>query len=500
MNSSKSTISVDKLSQGKRIRKSADSVAESSINSKLVNEVIILKQSMINSMEYKSKIETAVGGLEQIDTVLGKMQRLAYQASSLIGTKEDKDKLSVEFEELKNHIDFVVEETKYNDDYLLSSFETTQKATTLWENKFRLKRGADLDTAYYSTKNGLEQLGIGADEKSRYRKLINLKTGEYEVAKRESGVFKFPGMKIEYDWDPNTNVDFISNNYFSGNDTDIYITDMTDVSYMSDNFKPWHVVHFKIEGKNKDEARFVVIEAKLENGTGTRPIDKLTTTPQYLYSEYFNFRNQKPLQSVKEITLKNDSNTRFKFIKIKLPEVIKNFTRIDSGQGKVTAENLDHSGRYKGDGSTLYSLCLYGFVIPRKDYDPKEYGISYADNSKFNEKFEIHSSTAIDIGLREENINLDNEENVKLSIEKIKKAKDIIGESISKLSASLNRVDFMMNNIDTMRVNTESAISAITDLDVSDELTKLSFLEMQQVSATDMIAHDIKSKYKLLKI
>lgn len=496
----RSTNSIDKLSQGKRIRKTSDSVAENSINSKLVNDVVVLKQSMINSMTYKSKLETAVSGLEQIEKILGDMQRISYKASSYIGTEDDRLKLAGEFEELKNHIDSVVERTRYNGDYLLNSFEIGKGASTyLNDTSIRFLEGADLSTSYFVNKDGVDG--------NTQRKLINLRTGESEISTQSpDGYFYFPNLHIKMKRGLWTGYNFVVENYIAKKEDNdkfigIYVTDMTDVNNMLYNFALNHYSTLSLESKDKRSARIVFSEWKVQAENPTNQSHYITTTPEKLHSEYFDFWNQKPLENVKEITLKNPNNSRFKFMKIHIPEVMRNFTRTNGGNSNVQVTDLLKDPTiYRGKDNKIFELSFYGLFLPSKYNLPKEYSISYSVGSKYNERFSINSSRSIDIGLREEGVNLDNEENIKKAITHVKKARGIIMESINKVSVALNRVDFTMSNIDTMMVNTESAISAITDLDVSDELAKLSVLEMQQISATEMISHDIKSKYKLLKI
>ena len=307
---SKSTNSIDKLSQGKKIRKTSDSVAESSINSKLVNEVAVLKQSMINSMTYKSKLETAVSGLEQIDKILGEMQRISYKASSYIGTDDDREKLSTEFEELKNHIDFIVDETRYNGDSLLNSLESSPRIAVFDNDYVKFLKGTDLETSY-----NLKIITVG----KRYS-LTNLKTGEIDKASIDKkGELNFNNMKIVIKTDTsNTDLQHIAQSRLKNN-KGVYISYLEDIKdkYKYINRRA-HAITVMLDGTS-EKLRFKALEACVDS-------NGYHTEEELLYTDYFNFLNKKPLKDIDELVFKNVNNTRFKIMKLKINDAMRNMT------------------------------------------------------------------------------------------------------------------------------------------------------------------------------
>lgn len=113
--------SVQRLSSGQRINHASDDAAGLAISSKMTAEVRGLKQAQRNAYDAISMVQTAEGGLGQINDLLARMRELAIEAANG-GTLGDTERLSVqaEYGNLLAEIDRIVSVTTYNDQVLLS--------------------------------------------------------------------------------------------------------------------------------------------------------------------------------------------------------------------------------------------------------------------------------------------------------------------------------------------------------------------------------------------
>ena len=118
---SKLAQSIERLSSGLRINKSADDAAGLAISSKMSAHIRGLSQAQRNANDAVSLIQTAEGALNEISGLLTRMRELSVQAAS--GgtlTTSDRSALNQEFQALESEIDRIVNVTKYNGTSLLN--------------------------------------------------------------------------------------------------------------------------------------------------------------------------------------------------------------------------------------------------------------------------------------------------------------------------------------------------------------------------------------------
>ena len=117
---------IARLSSGMRINKSADDAAGLAITSKMTAHIRGLGQAERNANDAVSLIQTAEGGLNEINGLLTRMRELAVQ-SSTGGTlvASDRSALDQEFQALESEIDRIVNVTQYNGQNLLNGALST---------------------------------------------------------------------------------------------------------------------------------------------------------------------------------------------------------------------------------------------------------------------------------------------------------------------------------------------------------------------------------------
>ena len=106
--------SMERLSSGFRINRAGDDAAGLAISEKLKAQVGGLQQAARNSGDGISMIQTAEGGMDEIQNMLQRMRELAVEGSNdTLGTQERLN-IGQELDALRNEADNVANRTKFN--------------------------------------------------------------------------------------------------------------------------------------------------------------------------------------------------------------------------------------------------------------------------------------------------------------------------------------------------------------------------------------------------
>lgn len=117
---SKIVSQIEKLSSGMRVNQASDDASGLKISEKMRKQIKGLDMSIDNATEGISMLQTAEGGLEKIADLLQRMNELSIKAVNGVHTYEDKEKISIEYEQLKEEIDRIAETTIFNGKHLLN--------------------------------------------------------------------------------------------------------------------------------------------------------------------------------------------------------------------------------------------------------------------------------------------------------------------------------------------------------------------------------------------
>ncbi len=111
--------SLERLSSGYRINKAGDDAAGLAISEKLRSKIRGLMQAQRNANDGISLVQTAEGGLNEVQNILVRMRELGVQAASdTIGPKE-RVYLDNEYQALKEEIDRIANSTDFNGTQLI---------------------------------------------------------------------------------------------------------------------------------------------------------------------------------------------------------------------------------------------------------------------------------------------------------------------------------------------------------------------------------------------
>jgi flagellin len=112
--------SIEKLSSGFRLNRSADDAAGMSIANSLRSNVRGLEQAQRNASQAGSVLQIADGAVQTVSTILDRMKELAVEGSSSNVTDTDRTKIDQEYQQLMQEVDRIVTNTTYQGATLLN--------------------------------------------------------------------------------------------------------------------------------------------------------------------------------------------------------------------------------------------------------------------------------------------------------------------------------------------------------------------------------------------
>ena len=110
---------MERLSTGQRINSASDDAAGLAISSKMTSQINGLNMAVRNANDAIGMIQTADGGLREIEAMLQRMRELTVQGSSGTYSTTDISALNEEFKGLRTEIFRIVSDTQWNGTVLL---------------------------------------------------------------------------------------------------------------------------------------------------------------------------------------------------------------------------------------------------------------------------------------------------------------------------------------------------------------------------------------------
>jgi len=106
--------STEKLSSGYRINRAADDAAGLSISEKMRSQIRGLNKASDNAEDGISLVQTAEGALNEVHSMLQRMNELSTQAANDTNTATDRTAIKAELDQLSSEIDRVSSTTQFN--------------------------------------------------------------------------------------------------------------------------------------------------------------------------------------------------------------------------------------------------------------------------------------------------------------------------------------------------------------------------------------------------
>lgn len=110
---------LEKMSSGTRIVRSADDAAGLAISEKLKSQIRSTKQAERNANDGISLVQTAEGGLNEVSNILTRLRELSIQAASDTVGEKERSFTDLEYQNLKQEIQRISQVTEFNGKKLL---------------------------------------------------------------------------------------------------------------------------------------------------------------------------------------------------------------------------------------------------------------------------------------------------------------------------------------------------------------------------------------------
>ncbi|PJB53110.1 MAG: flagellin FliC, partial [Bdellovibrio sp. CG_4_9_14_3_um_filter_39_7] len=120
VNNADQAKSLNKLSSGARIVRSADDAAGLAISEKLRAQIRGTNQAERNANDGISMIQTAEGGLNEVSNILVRLRELAVQSASDTVGDSERAFTDLEYQNLKQEVDRISQVTEFNGKKLLN--------------------------------------------------------------------------------------------------------------------------------------------------------------------------------------------------------------------------------------------------------------------------------------------------------------------------------------------------------------------------------------------
>uniref|UniRef100_A0A832EKN1 Flagellin n=1 Tax=Desulfacinum infernum TaxID=35837 RepID=A0A832EKN1_9BACT len=120
--------SLERLSTGYRINRSADDAAGFAVANSFKAKIAALRVAYQNATESTSMLQVADGAFHEIENILVRMKELATQAAGDQITNSERNLLQTEFAELQSELDRIAQTSQYNGVNLI--YSTNTGATT----------------------------------------------------------------------------------------------------------------------------------------------------------------------------------------------------------------------------------------------------------------------------------------------------------------------------------------------------------------------------------
>ena len=115
--------STEKLSSGYKINRAADDAAGLAISEKMRSTIRGLDRASTNAQDGISVVQTAEGALNEVHSMLQRMNELATQAANDTNTSVDRAAIKKEIDQLTSEIDRIQSTTQFNTMNLLDAYK-----------------------------------------------------------------------------------------------------------------------------------------------------------------------------------------------------------------------------------------------------------------------------------------------------------------------------------------------------------------------------------------
>ena len=455
--SNKQSKSSEKLSSGFQINRAADDAAGLAISEKMRKQIGGLDRASTNAQDGVSAVQTAEGALTEVHSMLQRMNELAVQAANGTNSKEDRDAIQAEMDQLTTEIDRVAETTKFNETYLLKGNSATKTVNVNAHDaglKGTLVQGAGSQATFTA------KVAIGSS--------VSIAGADYRVV--EDGTNDLETIQDAV----KTKASFA--------DGDTLTIDGTTYTYKTDLFGTGN--HGFTDSTGKEYTRDTLSDLVGDGSTVTSSV----TSDALKEGETINVVNAKADDAVDVDKVISKMNSAL--------------TDASSVGGDAVATVTDPTAPITADADGIYTL---EFKIQKATVDVNKdltFSLHVGADADMTNKINVNIAAmdAANLGIKGLNVSDNSGTAATYAIDAIADAINKVSTQRSALGAIQNRLEHTIDNLDNVVENTTAAESRIRDTDMAEEMVEFSKNNILAQAGQSMLAQANQATQGVLSI
>lgn len=435
------STSLEKLSSGYRINKAADDSAGMAISQKMKSQIRGLEQASRNASDGISLIQTAEGALSETESLVQRMRELAVQAANDTNTLEDRKSIQKEIDQLMSETNRIADTTEFNTKTLLDG--SCERKT-------------------YSNNTKVSLISMSDEVEVKDYKITGVTAGtQAKVTGSTMNAVLTSGGTITAAMEGNLNI--------NGEDVEIKEGDSLSEVYE----------------KIRNTCNNLNMTVTPMNGTAEAPISSATTlsfaTKRYGVSQSISvYSNNAVLAGALGI------GTSLSAIGT---DATLNIHSAGSG--------FESTSTWRADGNDVYITDLDGFEMKvALEEGAGDATLTVLDAGYMTLQIGANEGQTVDISIPEVStttlgidlLNVCTTDGAEEGIEMLDKAVAMVSEVRAKLGAYQNRLEHAIQSLDTSSQNLTEAESRIEDVDMAEEMTQMTQLQVLSQAGTSMLS------------
>ena len=461
--------STEKLSSGYRINRAADDAAGLTISEKMRKQIRGLDQASTNAEDGVSAVQTAEGALNEVHSMLQRMNELAVQSANGTNSESDRTAIQNEIDQLTTEIDRVSETTKFNETYLLKGDKDASKVATYSYKNYTTATKSAATVTTSDDKADLTANGLTAT-------FTFTETASQDKQNELAKAIKNQGITVEF----NSSTDGTTA-------TSSYSLKLngSQSSFVAIATANGTAATFEIQDTNGNK----IAEVALKGGTAatdkTKPVS-VTANITAAKAKAAKVEGEKAAYYDKDGNRIADN-------------ALENYFSIDS-DGNV-APRVDAPTVYDalGNVDTLNKALVDG----QKNLEGAlQLKLHVGADSTSNNQITISIAAMNSKGLGINGLKVDgaDDTNALNAIDTIKQSIQKVSDQRSALGAVQNRLEHTIANLDNVVENTTSAESRIRDTDMAEEMVTYSKNSILQQAGQSMLAQANQANQGVLSL
>jgi len=511
---------MQRLSSGKRINSAVDDAAGIAVAQRMRNQIQGLNMAIRNANDGISLAQTAEGAIEELQNILHRMRELAVQSSNGTYTSDDRSFISAEFEELMKEIRRTSNQAAWDGDLKLISENAKPMSVQVGitaADYIEIPLGSltleDLNLADRTTINNttgaqINRIDLTAMTGANASAVINT-TAVLDT--RDPS--KIVDRTFENTPKPNFELSYPDGSGVTGNLTKLTAVAATSVEDMVSQFKrqsaydPTVVDIQNVGGELKlvwkIHGEQAPIEFKITNNTTDLTSDVMSAKSFTVATAATVFSGSTAAAS-QSVTGEGFSAIVQKFDMSgiswhdgEVPKGAGNHFEIQVGGRTLSADNVtslrDLVDKLRADSD-------YHFVKEEAGWDQPEQEIFEINGNTLNMYFSKIAKDAAFLRHSTNNVNIANSEDAVTALDYIDRAQTTINSMRARMGATMNRIEYTINNLMNIVENTEEAKSRILDTDYARESAELAKAQVLAQAGTAMLAQANQSQQYVLNL